>query len=63
MMTPQEKLKSLPQVALHFRPGITFAQLNANTLRISDNDAVTEHDKGYSCPLLLHSADCLMMQW
>lgn len=56
MMTPQEKLKSLPQVALHFRPGITFEQLNANTLRISDNDAVTEHDKGYSCPLLLHSS-------
>ena len=39
MMTPYEKLKSLPNAALSLRPGITFEQLDAQANVISDNEA------------------------
>ena len=40
MMTPYEKLKSLPEAGTYLKPGITFQQLDAIATSISDNDAV-----------------------
>jgi transposase InsO family protein len=40
MMTPYEKLKSLPEAAHYLKPGVTFAQLDAQALAISDQEAV-----------------------
>jgi hypothetical protein len=40
MMTPYEKLKSLPEASTYLKPGITFEQLDAIATSISDNDAV-----------------------
>ncbi len=39
MMTPYEKLKSLPNAQQFLKPGISFAQLDALASAISDNDA------------------------
>jgi transposase InsO family protein len=39
MMTPYEKLKSLPKAEPFLKPGITFAQLDAQAAAMSDNDA------------------------
>jgi transposase InsO family protein len=39
MMTPYEKLKSLPDAAQFLKPGITFANLDALAASISDNEA------------------------
>jgi len=39
MMTPYDKLKSLPGAADFLKPGITFQALDAIALSISDNDA------------------------
>lgn len=39
MMTPYEKLKSLPLAEQFLKPGITFQQLNAQASAMSDNDA------------------------
>jgi hypothetical protein len=39
MMTPYEKLKSLPQAAQFLNPGITFAHLDTLAASISDNEA------------------------
>jgi hypothetical protein len=39
MMTPSEKLKSLPQAESHLKPGITFEILDATAHRLSDNHA------------------------
>jgi transposase InsO family protein len=39
MMTPYEKLKSLPQAETHLKPGITFEILDATAHRLSDNQA------------------------
>lgn len=39
MMTPYEKLKSLPQAETHLKPGITFEILEATAHRLSDNQA------------------------
>src|SRR5665213_2090466 len=39
MMTPFEKLKSLPLAEQFLKPGITFQQLDAQASAISDNDA------------------------
>jgi hypothetical protein len=39
MMTPYEKLKSLPDAQQFLKPGITFAQLDALANSISDNHA------------------------
>jgi hypothetical protein len=39
MMTPYDKLKSLPDAASFLKPGINFKSLDIIALRISDNDA------------------------
>jgi len=39
MMTPYDKLKSLPNAAQHLKPGITIQKLDAVALRQSDLDA------------------------
>lgn len=39
MMTPYEKLKSLPKPEQFLKPEITFAQLDAQATAVSDNDA------------------------
>lgn len=38
MMTPYEKLKSLPDAAQYLKPGISFQNLDALAQAISDND-------------------------
>ena len=40
MMTPYEKLKSLPNASTYLKQGISFKQLDDMALSISDNDAV-----------------------
>ena len=45
MMTPYEKLKSLPEAAKHLKPGVTFEQLDANALKMSDNEAAAALNK------------------
>lgn len=42
MMTPYEKLKSLDHAEQFLKPGVTFAQLDAQALAMSDNDAVQQ---------------------
>lgn len=39
MMTPYEKLKSLPKAQDHLKPGVTFMQLDAAAQQMSDNEA------------------------
>ena len=39
MMTPYDKLKSLPKAHHHLKPGVTFKPLDAIATAISDNDA------------------------
>jgi len=39
MMTPYEKLKSLPKAKDFLQPGITFAQLDSTATAMSDNEA------------------------
>ncbi|RCN57173.1 DDE-type integrase/transposase/recombinase [Acidiferrobacter thiooxydans] len=39
MMTPYDKLKSLPEAHQYLKPGITFKQLDAIAYAISDNEA------------------------
>lgn len=39
MMTPYDKLKTLPGAARYLRPGVTFEQLDAIAHAISDNEA------------------------
>jgi len=39
MMTPYEKLKSLPEAKQYLKPGMTFKQLDDIALSINDNDA------------------------
>ena len=39
MMTPYEKLKSLPKPEQFLKPDITFEQLDAQATAVSDNDA------------------------
>lgn len=45
MMTPFEKLKSLPDATLYLKPGMTFEQLDAVASRMSDNDAAAALNK------------------
>ena len=42
MMTPFEKLLSLPRPSLYLRSGITLKQLNAFACQMSDNDAAEQ---------------------
>ena len=39
MMTPYDKLKSLPEASQYLKPGVTFEQLDAIAYAISDNEA------------------------
>jgi hypothetical protein len=39
MMTPYEKLKSLPHAEAYLKPGTTFKQLDDIAYAISDNEA------------------------
>ena len=39
IMTPYEKLKSLPEAAVYLTTGTTFQQLDAVAFALSDNDA------------------------
>ena len=39
MMTPYDKLKSLPDAEQYLKPGITFQQLDAIAFAVSDNEA------------------------
>jgi transposase InsO family protein len=41
MMTPYEKLKSLPDASRYLRPALTFEQLDQEALALTDNEAVT----------------------
>ena len=41
-MTPYEKLKSLPKAERFLKPGVTFEQLNALALQMSDNEAAAQ---------------------
>ena len=45
MMTPYEKLKSLPNVNQHLKTGITFEQLDDIAHAISDNEAAIRLNK------------------
>ena len=42
MMTPYERLKSLPDAAESLKPGVTFAQLNELAHAVSDNQAAKQ---------------------
>lgn len=42
MMTPYDKLQSLPDAARFLKPGISFKELDALTLRLTDNEAATQ---------------------
>jgi len=39
MMTPDEKLKSLPKPKQFLKPNVTFQQLDAQASAMSDNEA------------------------
>ena len=39
MMTPYEKLKSIPKACEYLKEGVTFKQLDAQAAKMSDNDA------------------------
>jgi len=45
MMTPYDKLKSLPQAAERLKPGLTFEILDATAQQISDNQAADRLQK------------------
>ena len=42
MKTPYDKLKSLPNAQRFLKPGLTFEQLDAIALAISDNEAAKQ---------------------
>lgn len=48
MMTPYEKLKSLPNATAYLRPGIDFAQLDAQASAMTDNEAAERMNKARS---------------
>ena len=45
LTTPYEKLKSLSEAAQYLAPGVTFEQLDAFTLELSDNQAAEQLNK------------------
>ncbi len=45
MMTPYDKLISLPQAKDHLKPGMTFAKLEAMAYQLSDNEAADQLQK------------------
>jgi hypothetical protein len=48
MDTPYDKLKSLPKADTFLKPGITFKQLDAIALAISDNEAAKQMNEAAS---------------
>ena len=42
MMTPYEKLRSLPQASQYLKPGITFDELDAFARKMTDNEAAEQ---------------------
>lgn len=48
MMTPYEKLKSLPQAQTFLKPGITFARLDELAGAMSDNAAAERMNEARS---------------
>lgn len=42
MMTPYDKLKSLPEASTYLKPGISFARLDEIAYQISDNEAARQ---------------------
>ncbi len=42
MMTPYEKLKSLPKASRYLKPEVTFAQVDEIAYQISDNEAARQ---------------------
>ena len=53
MMTPYEKLRSLPKVEEHLVPGITLEKLDAMATECSDNEAAQR----------LNEARTTLFQW
>ncbi len=45
MMTPYEKLKSLPKAERFLKPGLTFEQLDALAMQMSDNETAAQLHK------------------
>lgn len=45
MMTPYEKLKSLPEASQYLKPGVTFEKLDATASIMSDNEAAEALNK------------------
>ncbi|MEX2496298.1 MAG: hypothetical protein WD448_09430 [Woeseia sp.] len=45
MMTPYDKLKSLPQAADYLKPGVTFEKLDERATAFSDNEAAEKLDE------------------
>ncbi len=45
MMTPYDKLKSLPQAKKHLNPEVTFEILGARAYQFSDNQAADQLQK------------------
>nr|VFK09623.1 MAG: hypothetical protein BECKLPF1236B_GA0070989_101028 [Candidatus Kentron sp. LPFa] len=45
MMTPYEKLKSLPNAEDYLKPGVTFEDLDATAFAISDNESAQNMNK------------------
>jgi hypothetical protein len=48
MMTPYEKLKSLPSAEQFLKPGFSFQQLDAHASAMSDNDAAQRMNQARS---------------
>jgi len=48
MMTPYDKLSSLPNAAKYLKPGVTFEILNKIAHKVSDNQAAESVTKGPS---------------
>lgn len=45
LMTPYEKLKSIPKASTYLKPGVTFDQLDTIAYAVSDNDAARRLQK------------------
>ena len=54
MMTPYEKLKSLPNATRFLKPSITFEQLDALAMQMSDNEAAAQLHQGTATTLSTH---------
>ena len=55
LMTPYEKLKSLPRAKQYLKPGVSFTTLDQLAGSISDNQAAAQLQKTYQKLILLFS--------